>query len=81
MSASLQELQDAITAVGTAVTADAAQDQLVIAAIEALIAKINASPAAPDFTNEVSALSAAVTSLQGSNASIQAELDKTTPAA
>lgn len=76
MSATLQDLQDAITAVGVAVAADATQDQGVITAIEALIAKINASPAAPDFSNEVAALSAVISTLQSSNATVQAELDK-----
>lgn len=76
MSQTLADLQAAIVAVGDAVAADAAQDQLVITAIEALIAKINASPVAQDFSNEVQALAAAVTSLQGSNTSIQTELDK-----
>ena len=76
MAATLEELQAAITAVSDAINQDAAQDQLVIAAIEALIAKINASPAAPDFTNEVAALGAAVGILTTSNQGIQAELDK-----
>lgn len=76
MAATLQDLQAAITAIGQAIDADAAQDQLVIAAIEALIAKINASTSAPDFTNEVAALSAAVANLGTSNAGIQTELDK-----
>lgn len=76
MAQTLADLQAAITAVADAVAADAAQDQLVIAAIEALIAKINASPAAPDFSNEVAALAGAVAALQGSNTSIQTELDK-----
>lgn len=76
MAQTLTDLQAAITAVAEAVAADAAQDQLVIAAIEALIAKINASPAAPDFTNEVAALGAAVSALVSSNTGITTELDK-----
>lgn len=76
MAATLVELQAAITAVGEAAAADAAQDQLVIAAIEALIAKLNATPQAADFSAEVQALAGVVSSLQGSNANIQAELDK-----
>lgn len=80
MAQTLADLQAAITAVADAVAADAAQDQLVITAIEALIAKINANPAAPDFSNEVAALSAAVASLTASNTGIQAELDKTVSA-
>lgn len=77
MAQSLADLQAAITAVSDAVAADAAQDQMVIAAIEALIAKINESPAAQDFTNEVAALSGIVTTLQSSNEAIKTELDKT----
>jgi hypothetical protein len=76
MAATLEELQSAITAVTDAINADAAQDQLVITAIEALIAKINASPAAPDYTNEVAALGAAVGILTSSNQGIQTELNK-----
>lgn len=76
MASTLADLQAAITAVADAVAEDAAQDQLVITAIEALIAKINTAPNASDFTNEVSALTGAVSSLKGSNAGIQTELDK-----
>lgn len=76
MSATLQDLQDAITAVGVAVAADATQDQAVITVIEALIAKLNSLPAAADYTNEVAALSSVISTLQSSNATVQAELDK-----
>jgi hypothetical protein len=73
MVQTLADLQAAITAIGDAVNADAAQDQLVINAIEALIAKIGTNP---DYTNEVAALGAAVGILTNSNAGIQTELDK-----
>jgi hypothetical protein len=76
MAQTLEDLQAAIVAVADAVAADASQDQLVIAAIETLIAKIGTSPAAADFTNEVAALGAALANLTGSNAGIQTELDR-----
>lgn len=76
MAATQQELKDAITSLGIAVQADSDQDQLVITKIEDLIKKIKDSPSAPDFTQEVAALSAAITSLQGSNDKIKTELDK-----
>ena len=79
MAQSLQQLQTAIAAIGTAVDNDAAQDQLVIAAIQTLIARIEASDGAKDFTNEVAALAAAASTLATSNASIQVELDKVVP--
>lgn len=76
MAQTEQDLQDAITAVGQAISEDAEQDQLVITAIEALIAKISASPAALDFTSEVSALAEAAATLHSSNAKVKTELDK-----
>lgn len=76
MALSLQDLRDAITAVGVAVDQDAAQDQLVIAAIEKLIKKIEENPNAQDFTTEVAALSAVINVLKNSNTGVQTELDK-----
>lgn len=78
MAATQQELQAAITALVQAIADDKTQDQKVITIIETLIAKIQASPAAPDFTQEITALSEAITSLGTSNAAVQTELDKTT---
>ena len=77
MAKTLEDLTAAIAAIADAVDKDAAQDQLVISAIEKLIEKINSLPNATDFTDQVSALEAAVGILTASNQGIQTEIDKT----
>jgi len=73
MAQTLEDLQAAIAALGEAAAADAAQDTVVISTLQAILAKIQKNP---DFTNEVSAISSAISSLTGANAAIQTELDK-----
>lgn len=73
MAQNLQDLQAAITALGEAAAADAAQDAVIISTLKAIMAKLALNP---DYTNEVAALSAAIASITGANAQIQVELDK-----
>lgn len=77
--ATLQELRDAIAQIGVAVEADVAQTALVVTAVNALIAKINAS-GTTDFATEVAALSAATAQLSSDNAAVQTALDEAGPA-
>lgn len=76
MAKTLADLQAVIQSLGTAIQADADQDQKVVAAVEALLAKIAGTPAATDFEDEVTAVQSLISTLDQSNASVQAELDK-----
>jgi len=58
----------------TALAANTAAVSQVVTDVTALIAKINASPAAADFTNEVNSLASSTTALQGADVSSQAVL-------
>lgn len=74
MSATLQELKDAITAISGAVDADVAQTALVVDAVNKLIAAIKAS-GTTDFAEEVAALAAATSKLSSDNAAVQTAID------
>lgn len=76
MAETLEGLKAVIADVKKAVDADAAQDRLVADRIEALLSKIDESPAAQDFTEEVNALREVISTLETSNTGVQAELDK-----
>ena len=78
MASTQQDLKDAITAIAAAVDKDVAQDEKVVEAINALIAKIEAS-GNTDFTEEVAALAAASTKLGSDNDAVQAAIDKAVP--
>lgn len=78
MSASITELQAAITAIGEAVAADVAQDVKVVEAINALIAKIEAL-GNPDLSAEVQALADIAAQLASDNAAVQAAIEKAVP--
>lgn len=68
MATTLAQLDAAIAANTAAVTQ-------VVTDVQALLAKIAASPAAPDFTTEATALQSSVTALQGADAASQAVLN------
>ena len=78
MAQTLADLQAAITAIGEAVAADVAQDQKVVEAINALLAKI-AELGNTDLTAEVEALAAIAANLTGDNAAVQAAIDAAVP--
>ena len=80
MTQTLQDLQQAIAAIGVAVEADVAQDIKVVEAINALIKKIDES-GNTDFTAEVQALSALSEKLSSDNAAVQEAIDKASPKA
>lgn len=75
MAQTLQDLKDAITAISAAVDADVAQTALVVTAVNALIAKIEAS-GTTDFAEEVAALAAATSKLSSDNTAVQEAIDK-----
>lgn len=78
MAQTLADLQAAITAIGVAVDADVEQDLKVVAAINALIAKIE-TIGNPDLTAEVSGLATIAAKLAGDNAAVQAAIDAAVP--
>lgn len=75
MPSSLADLQAAITAITVAVDADVAQTALVVTAVNALIAKIQAS-GSHDFDAEVAALAATTSKLSSDNAAVQTAIDE-----
>lgn len=78
MAQTLEQLRAAIEAIGVAVDADVAQDTKVVEAINALIAKIEAS-GNTDFTQEVAALASISAKLSSDNDAVQAAIDKAIP--
>ena len=72
MSATLQDLRDAITALDTKIDEDLAQTAAVIVAVNALIAKVGTSP---DVQAEVDAVNALTTKIASDNPSLQAAID------
>lgn len=81
LQAGLSAVTNEVTELKTSVDAEVAQTAVVIEAVNKLIAAINAS-GSQDFTNEVAALSAALTGLQeartklaSDNDSVQAAID------
>lgn len=73
MAATLAELKAEVENIKVAVDADVAQTALVVEAVNALIAKIEAGA---DFTEEVEALRAATAKLSSDNAVVQAAINK-----
>lgn len=74
MAVSLAELQAAIEALNQKVDEDIAQAAEIVSAVNALIAKIQAS-GNQDFTAEVQALSAIASKLTADNPAVQAAID------
>lgn len=76
MAKTQADLDASIQSLSAAIEADADQDQKVVAAIDALLAKIAAGATGPDLETEVTALDSLKATLGQSNIAIKAELDK-----
>jgi hypothetical protein len=73
MAATQQDLDNAVTALGTVLTNEDSLVSQLIAQVTALIAKVQANPSA-DFSAEVAQLNAAATDIQTQSESLQASL-------
>ena len=72
MSATLDDLRDALTALDTKIDEDLAQTIEIINAVNSLIAKVGTSP---DVSAEVAAVSALITKIASDNPAVKAAID------
>lgn len=68
-------MSEDINALKSAITANSAAVGTVVTDVQAIIAKLNAAPNAPDFTDEVTALQSSASALQSADAAAQAVLN------
>ena len=77
--ATLQELQAAIGELATKVDEDVAQVAQLIVKVNELIDRINNTPGAPDFAQEVASLQAIRDKLISDNPAVQEAIDAAVP--